>query len=440
MTMLQMSFQALLAQALFGLVLFLLLAGFVRATSKQLNARARSLIFAGYFIAMTLPISSMVSSLLERSKSQFVLVSLNMPGSGGLVADTQQKLEGLSGFWWVSVIWLVGVTSGLVFFVILPVLGQRRFEKGWSRNLLHPQVLDFDNPPEGMNVYISDATSLPFVSGILRPKIILPRGLYVDGLSSVQRKSILLHEWAHIRHKDLLAMLFARVVSCIFWFLPTVYLSYFLMRRNQEIAADEVALEHLGPGSRIHFAQALVKLAEWDCPRVSPGLNMSLLNNKDLTRRLRMIKKFKKPMKTPRVLLMLLVAGASALAVAATKTNENKREYLMSFTVLENGEPVSQPRLVTLDGEDAEIIVGSDKWVRSLKVTATGASDDSLKVDLAYCLEKKLEGDIQMRPENNVQRNCIEQFEKSLVTQLGAEERFQGTAGVEYKMHVVEYQ
>jgi len=107
------------------------------------------------------------------------------------------------------------------------------------------------------NVRISSQIEAPVVVGVLRPIVLLPGSS--QGWTKERRRAVLLHEFAHVRHYDGLALLVAQLACALYWFQPLVWLARARLRRECEHAADEtVILRGLRPSS---YAQHLIEIA-----------------------------------------------------------------------------------------------------------------------------------------------------------------------------------
>ncbi|MEP6744196.1 MAG: M56 family metallopeptidase, partial [Gemmatimonadota bacterium] len=95
--------------------------------------------------------------------------------------------------------------------------------------LLHPPTL-----------LLSDELPLPVTTGIRHPVILLPEG--ADAWPEARRESVLLHEMAHVRRRDLITQLFARIVCAAWWFHPLAWRALTRFRLESERAADDLVL------------------------------------------------------------------------------------------------------------------------------------------------------------------------------------------------------
>jgi beta-lactamase regulating signal transducer with metallopeptidase domain len=115
----------------------------------------------------------------------------------------------------------------------------------------------------------------PVTAGILRPVVILPAGW--RNWSSITRRAVLAHEFAHVRRGDGLAALLARWITCVFWHHPIAWLVARSISETAESACDAVALE--GVPDPAGYSRILLAFAEEvhlaNCRVKLPGLAMA---------------------------------------------------------------------------------------------------------------------------------------------------------------------
>ena len=111
--------------------------------------------------------------------------------------------------------------------------------------------------PGYIRVYRCEAISAPFVTGVLRPQIILPVDLPTEALSPV-----LAHEVSHIRGLDVLKKYLFAAALCVNWFNPLVWLMTHLAAQDMEILCDTRALRGPLAPSAGAYARALLHAQE----------------------------------------------------------------------------------------------------------------------------------------------------------------------------------
>lgn len=109
-----------------------------------------------------------------------------------------------------------------------------------------------------IQVQISDAVVSPFVCGLLRPAIILPRTL-TQNLSANELSALLSHEIAHLRRHDLFWCVAWRWMKAVGWFHPLVWNIPAAHNLACEQEADRIASGQLE--NQDYYAQMLARLA-----------------------------------------------------------------------------------------------------------------------------------------------------------------------------------
>lgn len=99
----------------------------------------------------------------------------------------------------------------------------------------------------------------PVVFGLLRPRIVLPRGFDWEDTAA---QHILLHERVHISRWDNLVKIAAIAAVCVHWFNPLVWICFRLCSDDMEASCDERVLKVLGEESRKDYARSLLSMAE----------------------------------------------------------------------------------------------------------------------------------------------------------------------------------
>jgi HEAT repeat protein len=167
---------------------------------------------------------------------------------------------------WVTpavAIWAVGSAILLLFLIGSRFLGwwvasraPELAEKHLSEAL--QSVAEQQQVSRPISVSTCNFFKVPFVSGTIRPRLVLP--LEASRWPADRVRAILHHEVAHIRRRDLLSQLVAQLACCLYWFNPLVWVLERRLFIERERACDDVALADNIPASE--YAGHLMEVME----------------------------------------------------------------------------------------------------------------------------------------------------------------------------------
>ena len=106
----------------------------------------------------------------------------------------------------------------------------------------------------------AEGSKTPALAGILRPTVVIPRGLS-EILTPTEFEAILLHELAHARRRHNLVSAFVHCLVCIFWFHPLLWLVEQRLIAERKRACDEIVMDS-GILPEIYLA-GLVKVCQY---------------------------------------------------------------------------------------------------------------------------------------------------------------------------------
>jgi len=164
-----------------------------------------------------------------------------------------------------KLLWAIWLTGTLFLFLRL-VLGRIQAH----RLFRHSVLLDDDGwsfvvrfVRRRLGLYQNTAVAshpqvpIPLTYGTTRPVVMLPKS--ASEWTIERRRIVLLHEFAHIRRRDDLARLAARIVAMLYWFNPLSWLVFRKFKMEQEKSCDErVIRSGIRPSD---YASHLVELA-----------------------------------------------------------------------------------------------------------------------------------------------------------------------------------
>jgi beta-lactamase regulating signal transducer with metallopeptidase domain len=212
----------------------------------------------------------------------------------------------------IACLWIVGVlaATGMLLLESLRLKGLRGRAKPLTTEASASEVrvlsvqMGLSKAPEVLSS--TEATS-PFVTGLIRPAIVLPAGIETS-LSPQELRMAIAHELAHVKRHDLLFGLIPAAARLLFFFLPPAHLACREWISEREAVCDAEALA-LTNSPAAAYGDLLMKIVARDhAPAMSPCIGATASFH-TLKRRISFMKTYgSKPPK-------LLVVGAPVLVL-----------------------------------------------------------------------------------------------------------------------------
>lgn len=128
---------------------------------------------------------------------------------------------------------------------------------------------------------MSDEVDAAFTFDALSPTIVLPA--HANEWPPDRRRSVLLHELAHVRRRDLIGHGVAAIACALSWFNPLIWVAARRLRVESELASDDIVLDAgIRPSA---YAQHLLDLVT-SMSRRAPMVAVAMARPKDLEGRL----------------------------------------------------------------------------------------------------------------------------------------------------------
>jgi len=170
-----------------------------------------------------------------------------------------------------------------------------------------------------VSVVETDLVSTPAAYGLLRPQILLPVGSW-RALTTEERELVILHELAHLKHKDAWTNWLMALLQAAHWFNPFIYLAFTRLRAEREVVRDCEAIQARPGVEPTQYAATILKMLPRTPSQAHRSSLSAMVSDRNTTRkRITMIMKnqtFKKPH-------LLLGATCFALLGWAGLTNAN---------------------------------------------------------------------------------------------------------------------
>jgi beta-lactamase regulating signal transducer with metallopeptidase domain len=236
----------------------------------------------------------------------------------------------------LPLIWLTGALALAVYVCASNFNLRRTIKKGCP--LTDRKILDLLEKCKSqmgirtiLRVIVTDRVKGPALFGFVRPRLLLPRGM-IEALSLEELRCIFLHELAHLKRHDIFISYIVSLVQILHWFNPLVWLAFYRMRLDRELACDALVLSTMNIDEPQKYGQAIISLVELFYENRYLPATVGIMENKSqLKGRINMIARFKKDSKKftlPAVLLILMIACIS-LTNAQVQTRDEKIAELM---------------------------------------------------------------------------------------------------------------
>ena len=231
---------------------------------------------------------------------------------------------------WLAILYLAGAAALALLFLVSCRRGVRIFRTALP--LTHPAVNQWRGQIpalRGVPIRRCDRIRSPLTYGLIRPVVLLPKGLDCD--DTQEMGYVLLHEGAHIRHRDAWWKLLLAAALCVHWFNPLVWCMYVWANRDLERCCDESVVRACGLEARSEYALTLLK---WEERRSGLLPLCSDLGTPILKERVIFIMKLKKRSAAALALATILVLGTTVAFATGPLQEETTPQAPASQDVL----------------------------------------------------------------------------------------------------------
>lgn len=205
-------------------------------------------------------------------------------------------------------VWLFGIAVMLIYSIV-SVLILKKHLKGAQH--------------AGRNIYEAANLKTPFVFGIFRPQIYIPKGLKEE-----EKAYIIRHEQTHIRRLDHIIKPFAFLVLSIHWFNPMVWIAFALMSTDMELSCDERVIKEMGSEIKKAYSVSLFSLAAGK--RIINGSPLAF-GEGDVKGRIKNVLNYKKPAFCISAAAIIIVT-AVGIGLASNPRNDMPAAIKLSIT------------------------------------------------------------------------------------------------------------
>ncbi|MHB8054016.1 MAG: M56 family metallopeptidase [Candidatus Aminicenantales bacterium] len=218
--------------------------------------------------------------------------------------------------------------------------------------------------------------------GWLKPVVLMPEG--ADAWAETDRSSALFHELSHVKRADYLFTLLIRFSLAVFWWNPLCWVVSSRIRKEQEIACDELVLRAgIKPSTYAASLLAFRRSADfrWN---VSADL-LGLIGRLSFQERLAAILKQKLMFKEVKMKSKIMLAAAVVLAVILIGTarpavgNETNAETSPAVRIA----PATNPESVVVQEKEKEKVAEEKEKKTDKKAVVFIDKSDKARVEIA---------------------------------------------------------
>jgi carboxyl-terminal processing protease len=215
----------------------------------------------------------------------------------------------------LALIWFIGACVALLPAVLgsvsLGLLERRsRYVAGGSLFQVFRQLTKQLGIERPVRLLVSDARTMPMTWGIWRPAVLIPR--HAERWSQERLQMVFMHELAHVQRLDCGVQLLAQIARAVYWFNPLAWLSERQVRRLQEQACDDLALQ--SGFAAPDYAEHLLAVST-DCRTVACAGGLAMAHHSKLEQRVQFILSPQQNRRSVAPSRLMIAAIAASLAM-----------------------------------------------------------------------------------------------------------------------------
>lgn len=223
----------------------------------------------------------------------------------------------------ISMLWMIGLWF-LLLRIIVGFIGAFKLTRNGEEITKFPllqilqQIRKVISIKRKVQLLSNKQILVPITWGVIKPVVILPEES--RKWTESQYSSVLFHELSHIKRGDFIIKLIARFSCALFWFNPLIWMTYKLMKKEQEKACDELVLNSgIKPSTYAENLLSIkqVELGNWSMPPAVLGaLSKSHLNDRLVAILKRQIKPKEIKMKNKIFLSLMFILIITVIGLA----------------------------------------------------------------------------------------------------------------------------
>ena len=233
----------------------------------------------------------------------------------------------------LAYLWLIGAIALMLLNVLRYIRLNIKIRKN-SEVISCPETRAYTD--RKINVRVWENVASPFMTGIFRPMLILPK----TELSSEQLDNILRHEMTHFKRHDILYKWFAEFVKCMHWFNPISWYVSKQIASECEISCDMSVTKNMTDSEEMSYVSTILFLLPTGKSKQLPLTTQMASSKKFLKRRFIMIKNKKTTSRFMSVISAVIAAIMLSTTVFASGVLSDLTTDDYTIEILNNGEKI----------------------------------------------------------------------------------------------------
>lgn len=233
----------------------------------------------------------------------------------------------------LAYLWLIGAIALMLLNVVRYARLNIKIRKT-GEVISCPEISEYTD--RKINVRIWKNVASPFMTGIFRPTLVLPK----MELSSEQLHNILRHEMMHFKRHDILYKWFAEFVKCMHWFNPMVWYVSKQIAAECEISCDMSVTKNMTDSEEMSYINTILSLLPTGKSKQIPLTTQMASSKKILKRRFIMIRNKKTTSRFMSVISAVIAAIMLSTTVFASGVLSDLTTDDYTIEILNNGEKI----------------------------------------------------------------------------------------------------
>lgn len=233
----------------------------------------------------------------------------------------------------LAYVWLIGAIALMLLNVVRYVRLNIKIRKN-GEVISCPETRAYTD--RRINVRVWENVASPFMTGIFRPTLILPK----TELSEEQLHNILRHEMTHFKRHDILYKWFAEFVKCVHWFNPISWYVSKQIASECEISCDMSVTKNMTDSEEMSYVSTILSLLPTGKSKQLPLTTQMASSKKFLKRRFVMIKNKKTTSRFMSVLSAVIAVVMLSTTVFASGVLSDLTTDDYTIEILNNGEKI----------------------------------------------------------------------------------------------------